>query len=103
MIRQISVEKSISRILATPLGSRVMMPEYGSRLFELIDKTVTDEWRLDAIRYTSEAIEINEPRCILKNVQIEVGDEAIFKIGYIENGIYKTMNLGYEEVIDAAA
>ena len=43
MSRSISVGESISRILTTPLGTRVMRPEYGSDLHLLIDRTVDDE------------------------------------------------------------
>ena len=42
-----TIEESIKDILLTPLGSRVMLPEYGSRLFELIDRRVDDEFRAD--------------------------------------------------------
>ncbi len=103
MIKQLSVLDSIRRILVTPLGSRVMMPEYGSRLFELVDKPVNDEWVLDAVRFSSEAIETNEPRCILQKVQIRTGDEASFLIEYIENGTKRAIDLGFGEVLDEAA
>ncbi len=43
----VSVEDSIRDILSTPIGSRVMLPEYGSRLFELIDRRGNDEVRAD--------------------------------------------------------
>ncbi|MGB2553928.1 GPW/gp25 family protein, partial [Campylobacter sp. MOP51] len=47
----ISVEDSIKDILLTPLGSRVMLPEYGSRLYELIDRKIDDEFRADLACY----------------------------------------------------
>ena len=103
MIKQLDVLTSISRILSTPLGSRVMMPEYGSELFTLIDKSVNDEWVLDAIRYTYEAIEKNEPRVIVKDVKIRLADVAEFHIEYEEGGIANTFDLSFSEVIDAAA
>lgn len=96
MIQQvITTEESIKRILLTPLGSRVMMPEYGSRLFELIDKTVTDEWLLDASRYTYEAIENNEPRVLVKKVLINTGDTVSININYTEEGIEKKVEVEY--------
>ena len=103
MIRQISTLESIRRILATPLGSRVMMPEYGSRLFELIDKTVNDEWVLDATRYTYAAIEKNEPRVIVKKVEIRRGDAVSMRIEYGEDGADMAVNIGWGEIEDAAA
>lgn len=103
MIQQLDTLESIRRILVTPLGTRVMMPEYGSRLFELVDKTVDDEWVLDATRYTYEAIEKNEPRVVVKKVTIQTGDDAVFHIEYEEAGVPGAVNINYMEVVDAAA
>ncbi|WP_456390605.1 GPW/gp25 family protein [Hydrogenimonas sp.] len=101
MIYQIDTAESIRRILVTPLGSRVMMPDYGSRLFELIDKTVNDEWVLDATRHTYEAIEKNEPRAIIKRVRIQTGDTVSIRIEYAENGIDRAIGLGFTDVENA--
>jgi hypothetical protein len=103
MIKQLSTQESIARILTTPLVSRVNMPEYGSRLFELIDKPVNDEWILDATRYTFEAIEKNEPRVSIKKVQISTGDTVTINIEYTENGETVVMNLNFMEVENATA
>lgn len=35
------IRQSISDILTTPIGSRVMRRDYGSRLYELIDRPIT--------------------------------------------------------------
>jgi len=43
------------RIIKTPLGSRVMLPAFGSRLHELIDKTINDGWIMLLRRYLFEA------------------------------------------------
>lgn len=32
------IRQSIVDILTTPLGTRVMLPEYGSKLFDLVDR-----------------------------------------------------------------
>jgi len=102
MIKQeISTEESIARILTTPLVQRVNMPNYGSRLFELVDQPVTDEWILLASDYTYDAVESNEPRVEIKNVSINVGDVVVIEIQYRENGVDKSLNLGFGEVINA--
>jgi len=44
-----------TRILETPLGSRVMLPNFGSNLFELVDKTINEEYKIRFIAYTHEA------------------------------------------------
>lgn len=103
MIYEISTQEAISRILITPLLSRVNMPEYGSRLFELIDKPVNDEWVLDATRYTYEAIEKNEPRVSMKSVSVQTGEEVSIRIAYLENGTTQTLNIGLTEVQNATA
>ena len=53
----IDIENSIKDILLTPLGSRVMLPEYGSRIYELIDRKVDDEFRADLACFVIEAVE----------------------------------------------
>ncbi len=63
-----SLQESISRILSTRLGERVMRPEFGSNLYLLRDRKVNDEFRLLATKYTFEAIEKNEPRVAFKKL-----------------------------------
>ena len=85
--KKIDTETSIARILQTPVGSRVMRPEYGSRLFELIDRSVDEEWVLDAISYTYEAIEKNEPNVEVKKVEVATDETTAIAITYEESGI----------------
>lgn len=65
-----SVQESIRDILLTPLGSRVMLPGYGSRLFELIDRKVDDEFRADLACYVIEAVERWEKRVKIDEVKL---------------------------------
>lgn len=65
-----SIEESIKDILLTPLGSRVMLPDYGSRLFELIDRKVDDEFRADLACYVIEAVEKWETRVKIDEVKL---------------------------------
>ena len=51
----ITIEQRVKRILETPLGSRVMLPNLGSNLFELIDKPIDEEYKIRFIAYTHEA------------------------------------------------
>ncbi|MDR2100103.1 MAG: GPW/gp25 family protein [Campylobacteraceae bacterium] len=67
----VSVQESIKDILITPLGSRVMLPEYGSRLFELVDRKIDDEFRADLTTYAFEAIERWEPRVKISEVRLK--------------------------------
>ena len=86
---KISIANSINRILKTPLGSRVMRPEFGSRLYELRDREFNDEFKLDATRFTYEALSKNEPRIKVERVVCEiepVGGKVVLKI-YLQNGV----------------
>jgi len=71
MIKKIKTEEAIKRVLMTPLGSRVMRPEFGSELYKLIDRNFDDEFKLDAISYTYEAIEKNLPEVKIKKVDVD--------------------------------
>lgn len=66
----VSIEESIKDILLTPLGSRVMLPNYGSRLFELVDRRVDDSFRADLAWYVIEAVGIWEKRVKIQKVKL---------------------------------
>jgi len=46
--------KKLNRLIFTPLGSRVMLPDFGSNLHELIDKPINFEWKLLMKKYLFE-------------------------------------------------
>ncbi|TMJ19015.1 MAG: oxidoreductase [Alphaproteobacteria bacterium] len=68
--------QSIADILTTPIGSRVMRRDYGSLLFELIDKPFNAVTR--ALLHAATAIALGrwEPRLLLRRVLISKGDVA---------------------------
>lgn len=66
----VSIEESIKDILLTPLGSRVMLPNYGSRLFELVDRRVDDSFRADLAWYVIEAVGRWEKRVKIQKVRL---------------------------------
>lgn len=55
--KRIELKTAAERALLTPLGSRVMRPHFGSRLFELVDRTMDDAYMLDAVEYVTDALE----------------------------------------------
>lgn len=77
---QISIEKSVARILATPVGTRVMRPEFGSRLHELLDRRTDDGWMVDCVRHTYEALDRWEPRISVGKVTRRAGDTMVITI-----------------------
>lgn len=64
------LRQSISDILTTPLGTRVMRRDYGSRLFDLIDAPINNQTIVDIYAATAEALRQWEPRLKLKRVRI---------------------------------
>lgn len=67
-----TIAESIIRILKTPLGTRVMRPNYGSNLYELRDRKFDDRFKALATKYIFEAIKINEPRVQVENVDFKI-------------------------------
>lgn len=64
------LRQSIRDILTTPIGSRVMRREYGSRLFDLIDAPFSPAIKLAIIAATAEALMIWEPRIAVETIAL---------------------------------
>jgi phage baseplate assembly protein W len=65
------LKQSIADILTTPIGSRIMCRNYGSRLFELVDRPVTRDFSLEIYAAVAEALQKWEKRLKLEKVKIE--------------------------------
>lgn len=63
------LRQSITDILTTPIGSRVMRRDYGSRLFELVDAPMNRGTLVAIYAATAEAIAKWEPRFVVKHVK----------------------------------
>jgi len=86
------LRQSISDILTTPLGSRIMRRTYGSLAFELIDRAAnaTGEMLLKAV--CADALAKWEPRLRLKRIALSTvtisgGVEIDIDAEYIETGV----------------
>ena len=74
---EVHLRQSVSDILNTPIGSRVMVREYGSHLFELVDSPRDDLLRLRIIAATATALSRWEPRLKVSTVRVTFpADEA---------------------------
>ena len=62
------LKQSIRDILTTPLGSRVMLRDYGSRLFDLVDAPMNRGTIVEIYVATIEAIRKWEPRVEITRV-----------------------------------
>lgn len=63
------LRQSIRDILTTPIGSRVMRRDYGSRLFQLVDRPTTPALMVELYVATAEALDRWEPRIKVDSVQ----------------------------------
>jgi phage baseplate assembly protein W len=80
------LRQSIRDILTTPIGSRVMRRDYGSRLYELVDAPVNRETLLDLYGATAEALAIWEPRIEVEQVTAESAEPG--RVVLALSGVY---------------
>ena len=90
--------QSISDILSTPKGSRVMRRDYGSDLPRLLDAPMNGETQVDVFAAAAEALALWEPRMRLIRVSIAAataGKVDLLLVGETLAGQTElTLNLG---------
>jgi len=90
------LRQSIRDILTTPLGSRVMRRDYGSRLFELIDTPINNAAILALFAATAEALAKWEPRFELTHVSLDSVEQGSANLSlqgiYLPDGKQITLN-----------
>jgi len=64
------LRQSIRDILTTPIGTRVMRRDYGSRLYELIDAPMNQATILDLYAASAEALATWEPRIAVEEIRV---------------------------------
>ena len=62
--------QSIEDILTTPIGSRLMRPEYGSTIRRFVDLPVSEGWKSAVQAEAARALKRWEPRLDLTRVQV---------------------------------
>ena len=65
------LRQSVEDILTTPIGSRVMRRDYGSRLYQLVDAPLNSQTLVAIYAATAEALIRWEPRIHVTRVQAE--------------------------------
>lgn len=65
------LRQSIIDILTTPIGTRVMQRDYGSRLYQLVDSPINSATLVQIYAAAVEALSIWEPRFVVDRVQAE--------------------------------
>ncbi|MQU22139.1 phage baseplate protein [Pseudomonas helleri] len=81
------LRQSIGDILGTPLGSRRMRPEYGSKLRRYVDLPVNAGWKSMVQAEVARALGRWEPR--LKLVRVSVESVLGGEIGLVLHGEYQ--------------
>lgn len=72
------LRQSLQNILTTRLGSRRMRPEFGSNIYQFVDKPVSEGWKSALMAEAARAITRWEPR-------IKLGDRAV-RLASINDG-----------------
>lgn len=66
------LQQSVSDILTTPVGSRVMRRNYGSYLFDLIDQAANPVGRVRLMAAAVDALMRWEPRLQISKVTVDI-------------------------------
>lgn len=80
------IRQSVVDILTTPVGTRVMRPEYGSLLPRLVDRPMNAATKLEIYAAVAEALDRWEPRIALDRVALNASGPGVLEISveYIE-------------------
>ena len=70
------LRQSVRDILTTPLGSRVMRRDYGSRLFELVDAPMNAANTAAIVAASAEALDRWEPRYRVRRIRVAAASEG---------------------------
>lgn len=77
------LRQSIRDILTTPIGTRVMRRDYGSRLYRLVDAPLNRATLVDIYAATVEALAKWEPRIRVKRVKARTGSAGAVEIDLV--------------------
>jgi len=101
-----SVAQSVWIILSTAKGERVMRPEFGCGIHELVFDTMTASTRGRVASEVREALLRFEPRVDVRNVRVSPGGDSgllLIEIDYEVRATNNAFNLVYPFYLDAAA
>ena len=84
------VRQSVRDILTTPIGTRVMRRDYGSRLLELLDRPLTPAALTDLYAAAQAALRRWEPRLRVERIRATPaqGDHAAGRVRIDLEGVY---------------
>ncbi|QFT56606.1 GPW/gp25 family protein [Microbulbifer sp. THAF38] len=89
------LRQSITDILSTPIGSRIMRRNYGAKIFHSVDAPLTRSNLVDMYANAAEALSLWEPRFQLTEIQVVRMDSSGVSMklsGYmVESGEFLTL------------
>lgn len=92
------IRQSIVDILTTPLGTRVMLPEYGSNLFNLVDNPTDPGLAMKIIMTSAGALAKWEPRIRVDSVNVQAIDVGKITILIIATGVETRRRLEFNNL-----
>lgn len=91
------IRQSIIDILTTPLGTRVMLPDYGSKLPRLVDRPITPTWKLSVYAAVAEALGRWEPRVKVERMRVTIvtagGMDVEIDYQIVTAGVTETLSI----------
>jgi phage baseplate assembly protein W len=93
-----SVRQSIWIILGTSKGERLMRPEFGCGIYDLVFEVNSASTAGKVAHAVRDALEVQEPRIDIRNVQVEAhgdGEELRIHIEYEVRATNNVFNLVY--------
>ena len=87
---------SIADILTTPIGSRVMRRDYGSRLYEYIDAPINRSTLVEIYSAVAEALRRWEPRLQVNRIQVEAHQPGYLQLKL--DGTYQNSPLNLDGI-----
>ena len=97
------VKRDINNHFATPMGSRVMLPSFGTRIYEMLFDPF-DEYTKNAIIEDAVRVVQSDPRVALQNIDVFQEDQALtvvmvllFKPESITDSMFVTFSLKDKE------
>lgn len=76
------IAQSVTDILSTPIGTRIMREDYGSLLPELLDQPISEAMILQCYAAIIIALQHFEPRIIIESVRQQLSDKAPSSLGF---------------------
>ena len=101
-----SVRQSVWIILGTSKGERVMRPDFGCGIYDLVFEVNSASTSGKVAQAVREALLLNEPRIDVRNVQVETqggGETLLINIEYQVRATNNVFNLVYPFYLERSA